>query len=183
MKDYLDIIYELYPKDIYASDLNYPYTPENIKQWELIETSRKNNQYFEDMTTMLAKQLNCEGHQDFSLRGIFDLSRKAILFLPKNSHTVDYPCCVIDVSIVSNYYCIYFTKFTGVPINTLKQGSVNEAQIAFDDHISRIIKMHYPGYEPFPMEYFNEPVPYVFSAVNYDQYATYFECLITTDIF
>jgi hypothetical protein len=83
MKDYLDIIYELYPKDIYASDLNYPHTPQNIKQWELIETSRKNNQYFEDMTIMLAKQLNCEGHQDFSLRVYLILVAKPYCFFLK----------------------------------------------------------------------------------------------------
>ena len=182
MKEYLNIIYDLYPKDIYPSDLNYPYTPENIKQWGLIEEERKSNEYFEDMVTMLAKFLNCENHQDCSLRGVFDLSRKAILYLPKNSKTIDYPCCVINISIVSKYYCVYFSKGTGFPINTLKQGP-NETQKLFEENISRIIKTHYSGYIPFPMESFNERVPHVYSAVNHDQYATYFECLMTTDLF
>jgi hypothetical protein len=42
MEKYLDIIYKYYPKNIDTSDLKYPYTPENVLQWKLIEDALKN---------------------------------------------------------------------------------------------------------------------------------------------
>jgi hypothetical protein len=188
MEEYLDLIYKYYPKDIHTSDLKYPYTPENVLQWKLIEDVLKNekeNNYFEDMSETLAKSLNCIAHEDFSFRGgISDLSRTCMLYLPNNPYHEEYPCCVINVSIIVKYYSIYFTKFTGAPINTLKRGNLSPVQKSLvDNKISRIIKTYYNGYQPFPMKYFNEPVLHVYSAKNYDEYATYFECLITDSLY
>ena len=132
------------------------------------------------MTAYISKSSNCENYQDFSLRG--DLCRKGMLFLPKNHYNEDYPCCVVCVSVLANFYCIYFTKFTGVPINTLNKG-ITKAQSLIADKISRIIKSYYKGFQYFPMEYFNELVPHVYSSNGDDRYATYFDCLMTDDIF
>lgn len=187
MNEYLDTIYSLYPKDIHPSDLNYSSTPENIKQWDIIEAARsdhESNRYFEEFTKALVLRLNCQNAQEFSFRGTFDLCRKAVLFLPNNYHHEEYPCCVINVSIVSKFYSVYFTKFTGVPINTLANGFVNDAQKKlYDGLISIIIKSYYAGYQLFPMEYFKEKVPHILSSKNYNQNATYFDCLMTDDIF
>ena len=183
MKEYLDTIYKYFPKDLHTSSLKYADTPEIKRQWELIEHSRKNDGHFSQMANTLVKHLNCSAYQDLSLRGIFDLSRKAVLYLPNNHFNEEYPCCVINVSIIAKYYSIYFTKFTGIPINTLKTGLVSSAQKSLADNmISRIIRTYYPGYKPFPMEHFDEVVPQVYSAINYNDSATYFECLITNDI-
>jgi hypothetical protein len=163
--------------------MGYSYTSECIRQWEFIESSRENTAHFENMTKMLSEQLHCENYQDFSLRGVFDLCRKSILFLPVNSSNTEYPCCVINVSVIAKYYSIYFSKFSGVPTNTLKSGPVNEAQKSMEQHISKIVKSYYPGYDPFPLKSIDEIVPEIFSSINNEQYATYFECLVTNDIF
>lgn len=183
MTEYLDTIYKYFPINLHTSNLKYVYTPEIIRQWELIEHSRKNNGHFSQMADTLVKHLNCSSYQDLSLRGIFDLSRKAVLYLPLNHFNEEYPCCVINVSVIAKCYSIYFTKFTGIPINTLRTGLVSSAQKSLvDSMISHVIRTYYPGYKPFPMEFIDELIPLVYSAINYNDNATYFECLMTNDI-
>jgi hypothetical protein len=100
VKEYTDIVYRYYPKGIYVSDPRYPSTPENVRQWNLIEDARKNkadNIHFENMMAELSRYLNCYDHEDFSLRGAFDLCRKSVLHLPKNHHNEEYPYCVICI--------------------------------------------------------------------------------------
>jgi hypothetical protein len=184
--EFTDIVYRYYPKDIYVSDPRYPSTPENVRQWNLIEDARKNkedNTHYENMITELNHYLNCSSYEDFSLRGAFDLCRKSVLHLPKNLHHIDYPYCVICISIVTKFYYIYFTKFAGTPINTLHNDPITEIQRSLINNlISRIIKNHYKDYQIFPNELIDEHVPNIYSSKNYDQFATYFECLMTDDV-
>jgi hypothetical protein len=187
MIEYLETIYQYYPKGIDTSDLKYPHSPENLRQWALIEDERRNeksSQHFGNMAEVLVKYLNCSAYEDFSLRGVFDLCRKAVLYLPNNFYNEEFPCCVVNVSVVSNFYSIYFTKFASIPINTLQTDEITDSQKSLIDHfISPIIKTFFNGYKQFPMEYFNEQVPGIYSSKNYGQYATYFECLLTDDVF
>ena len=88
------------------------------------------------------------------------------------------------MSIIAQYYSVYFTKFEGIPINTLKMDNLSLAQKSLIDNlISRIIKSYYSGYKPFPMEYFNEKVANVYSSKRPLEFATYYECLITDSPF
>ena len=182
MKEYLDLIYSLFPVNIYPSDIKSPYTKEILNQWELIDRARGDESTFKEMSNTIYQELNCVNSMDFSLRGIFDLCRKVILFLPIDNRNEEFPYCVVNISVVAKYYCVYFTKFYGTPVHTLNRPISKHQQDMIDHHIVPIIKKYYPGYEEFPMEYFNEKVPNVYSSINFDEYATYFECLLTDDI-
>jgi hypothetical protein len=182
LKEHLDIIYNYYPKGIRPSDIGYVNSPESIRQWQLIEKFRKTTGYFEAMAEEINNQLVCQNYQILSLRGIFDLCNKCILFLPKNSLHEDFPCCVINMSIVVKHYFIYFTKFLYDPVNTITTGTITNAQKSVLDIIEKTIGLYYPGYTTFPMEYFDERVPEIFSSIAYDQQATCFECLMTNDL-
>lgn len=76
MESDLNIIYQYFPNGLFASDLNYSFTPECIKQWEIIARERDSNDFFNKLSGDLSKKLNCN-LQDLSLRGIFDLSKKS----------------------------------------------------------------------------------------------------------
>ena len=181
MTEHLNTIYKYFPKDIHPSDLNYINTPECKLQWELIENSRNNDHLFLEMCHHLTDKLNFKSFQDMSLQGIFDLSGKAVFYLPDTSE-MGYPCCIINVIIIAPLYAVYFSAFSGGANNTLNKTPVEaKHQSLIDGSIALIINDYFPNYKPFPMDFYSEEIPGIRSAKRYNKYATYFECLLTDE--
>jgi len=88
VKEYTDIVYRYYPKDIYVSAPRYPSTPENVRQRDLIEDAsqnKANNIPFENMMAELSRYLNCYDHEDFSLRGALIFVGNPFFISPKTT--------------------------------------------------------------------------------------------------
>ena len=182
MKEYLDLIYGLYPANMDPGEFKYSYTKEVSNLWALINRAREENHTFNEMISEVYKELNCVSSQDFSLRGIPDLCRKSLLKLPIDQRNQKFPFCVVNIGVVVKYYFVYFTTFHGGPINTFNKPVSQYQQDMIDEQIVPIIKKYYPDYEGFPMQFIDERVPDVYSFKECDVNATYFECLLTNDI-
>ncbi|MDB5138591.1 MAG: hypothetical protein JWR12_507 [Mucilaginibacter sp.] len=182
MKEYLDIIYKYYPKDIDASDLNYSNTPEIGRYIQLQNYYIKNTQTFDTLSAKIADEFN-QLPMDYSLQGIFDFSYKAILYIPESLNIKNFSICVFYVSVVAKYYCIYLTQSYAGGVNSLEYLTIDVAEQNLINRVEKCIKIYYPDYEPFPMEYFEERVPRISSGKRYLDNATYFECLITDTLF
>lgn len=182
MEKYLDIIYHYYPKNIYASDLNYSYTPEITRLFKLLERTRQDDQTFEELKSKFSKEFN-QVLIDHSLSGVFCLSFMSDLYISNDWDINFYKLCAFNISVVSNYYCVYLTQINYQGANTLQTGPTTENERTFIDYVEKRILEFYPDYIPFPMENFNEKVPGVYSGGrNPLEYATYFECLVTNHI-
>lgn len=182
MKEYLDIIYKYYPKDIDASDLNYFYTPEMQRYVKLQDDCIKNSQTFDALSSMIAGEFN-QLTNDYSLRGIFDCSYKAIFYIPENLNIKNFSICAFYVSVLAKYYCIYLTQSYAGGVNSLAHLTIDPEEQNLISKVEKCIKIYYPDYKPFPMEYFEERVPRISSGKRYPDNATYFECLITDTLF
>lgn len=176
------MIYCLYPVNIDPGDIEYSYTQKIENLWELIFRAREENHAFTEMIAEIHKDLNCISSRDFSLRGIPDLCRKSLLRLPLEQENQQFPFCVVNIGVLVKYYFIYFTTFHGGPINTFNKPVSQYQQEMIDQHIVPIIKKYYPDYVEFPIQFIDERVPDVYSFRNCDEFATYFECLLTNDI-
>jgi hypothetical protein len=181
MEEYLEIIYLHYPKNIYVSDLAYATTVENIRFWELVNVSRQNSQEFEGLSEFVGKRYNSYV-MNRSLCGLFDLSYKLVFAIPKNYGIENYTQCVLNIGVLAKYYSIYLTQNYDRGQNSLKIGAekINEKEII--SQLEDYIEGFYPGYKPFPMEYYHETVPRVYSSKRPLENATYFECLMTDHI-
>jgi hypothetical protein len=182
MEKYLDIIYQYYPQYIYATDPNYSYTPEIINLFKMLEMARLNNQTFEKLMTDSIHTFDPFAI-DFSLHGVFGCSYMAWFAIPEIWGIQKYRRCVFNISVISNYYSIYLTQIHGNGPCSIETGSANEQERTFIAHIAKQIKLFFPDYVPFPMEYFHEKVPNVYAGSGDPfSYATYFDCLITNHI-
>jgi|GEM_PF-1508782 len=183
MREHLPLIYSLYPVNISPSDLNYSNTREISNFFQVAAGAEENEGIFKEMSLAIYNDLKCVNMMDFSLRGIFDLCRKVVLALPLDAINEEFPFCMVNISVIAKYYCIYFTKLRGQPVHTLNSPVSQHQQDMIENQIVPIIKKFYPDYVEFPMQYFDEKVPGIHSSSKFNEYATYFECLVTKDIY
>jgi len=182
MEEYLNIIYEYYPRDVFVSDLAYSDTPERTRFFELLEKLKASNQTFKEMCKSLSDGLKTST-LDYSFAGQ-DPCSTAIFHIPSIYHVARFQQCVVNISGLVKYYCIYMTN-PSPRDNTFAKKIEDEDQLAFLRNVNSYIEEYYPDYKPFPEDWINKNVEHVYSLSvlkDYDNYATYFECLMSSNI-
>lgn len=182
MDKYIELIYKYYPKNLFPSDLAYSYTPEVTRKFklhdELISSSSNN-------FSKVCKDLNLLTDcciLDYSFIG-HDLSWHTDFYAPDEYQCPSPNTCGLYISAVCDYYCVYFSNRDHDIIPYLKANSPTEGQRKLSDPVQKIIKLHFPNHRPIPLGWLDKEVPGVISSCHsreYDDLATYFECLITS---
>lgn len=178
MHQYLDLIYQYYPKDVPVSDPKYVYTEEITRHFKKANQAGANNDLFLQLTNDIEKEFNIPVC-DWSLRGLFDFSYTGIFPIPEKWQIKNYTRCVYSISILARYYCVYLTQSYESGINTLEKDIYTAEEHLFINQVTNVIKNHYPEFEPIPNNAFYEEVPGVYSDRRFDKLATFFDCLIT----
>ncbi|WP_295653493.1 hypothetical protein [uncultured Mucilaginibacter sp.] len=178
IEEYFKLVYNYYPKNLFVSDLGYPYTEEMARYFKLESRAKENNGSFKKTIESLSLEFNCLV-MDNSFCGAFDLSYRAIFYIPKNLNITRFTRCVINIGVLAKYYCVYLTQAYANGKNTFYDRTVNENEQGFVNKVSLIIQENFPDYRPFPIEKSNVKIPNIYSAKRPGEFATLFECLMT----
>lgn len=180
MEQYLDTIYRYFPQDKSPSDLDYSYTQEIKRFFELGEKLKREHGNFERLCAVLEKRLGMR-NTDYSFIG--DNCRTVMAAIPASYGISRFPLVVINVSGMVDYYSTYLTKQVSFSqITTLEDETLDENEQKLVNDLANIVNEFYLNFKPFPMEYYAKEVPLIFSSKRYNELATYYECLMTTHI-
>jgi hypothetical protein len=172
---YQKIIYGYYAVEMYRSDLKYGETEQSKNYWKKMDELRGNTGQFEKLLEKI------ESIQKTTvLERSTDLSYVAEFYLPKPIGPLKVEACVIVISGIVELFSVYLRS--DVRRTTTLSGIRSKEEFDFINHISELVKQDYPGYEPFPMDLFHTRVPGVDSSLRFNDYATYFECLMTEHV-
>lgn len=175
-EEFLDIIYKYYPKDIFPSDPLYIETPEYLArlslQKELIGQTDKIDK-FNKLKDEIGKDQGALV-DDRSLSG-GDLCYQGVFWLEQPIGMYKVNRCAFNISAIVDLYSVYMTNGSYYTLN----GLMALEEITLYKHISKFIEQSYPELSVFPMDLFHTRVPNVLSRKRYNDYATYYECLVT----
>jgi hypothetical protein len=175
-KPFQEIIYRYYPVEISSSDLKYGETEQAQNRWNKIEQLRDDTAKFHKLLDKLKLQVN-----PTAMERAIQLSYVGEFSLPRRIGYVKLETCVFIISGIVNLFTVYLrSDFTRQ--NTI-EGVHSQEELDIVNCVSKVIKEVYPDYEPFPMDFFHTRVPGVDASLRYNDYATYFECLMSENIY
>ncbi|MGK9127190.1 hypothetical protein M1D52_02215 [Olivibacter sp. SA151] len=175
-EEYQKIIYRYYAVEIPRSDLNYDKTEQSKNYWEKVEQCSNDMARFDRLKEKVASVLEVN-----VLELKVGLSYVAEFYLPQRIGPGKLEACVFIISGITNLFSVYLRSEI-TRLNTLS-GIQSQEERDIINQVSELIKEIYPEYEPFPMDLYHTRVPGVAANLRYNDYATYYECLLIDHIY
>ena len=173
---YLDTIYKFYPKNIYPGNKEYLDSPEYAALLDLQELCLTDSERFDTLRKNIAKERNVNVME----RNI-NFAHIAQFYLPEKIGYSKLETCTIIVSGMAKVFSVYIrSEITRI---TTLEGIRSKEEFDVINSITEYIIRIYPEYESFDMDFYNTKVPGVMANLRYNDYATYYECLLTHHIY
>jgi hypothetical protein len=172
---YLDAIYKFYPKDIYPGNKEYLDSPEYAALLDLQELCLKNTERFDTLRENIAKE------RKVNVMERANYSHIAHFYLPEKIGYAKLESCTIIISEMLNVFSVYLKS--EIRNMTTLEGIRSKEEFEMINSVTEHVTSIYPEYEPFDMDFYNTRVPGVMANPRYNDYATYYECLISDHIY
>lgn len=173
---YLETIYKYFAQDINRGDEKYQQTPESKNYFRKVEENRKDTVLFDRLQENIATERNA----NVLVRNI-DINYVAQFYLPEKIGYQKFEACVFVVSGITNLFSVYL--LSDITKATTLEGIRSNEELEIINTVSTQIQLVYKDYEPFDMDFYNTRVPGVFANLRYNDYATYYECLLTDHLY
>lgn len=168
---YLDIIYKFYKKDLDPGDNEYLYSSEYKAYLALQEQCREDTKRFDQLLEEIGKDLDVD-----ILPRFISTSYVALFYMVEGIGFAKYKRCIIIISGMTNVFSVYLGNDNRSETTLMAIRSREELDLI--NRVTEHVKKIYPEYEPFDMNYYYTRVPGVHAMHRYNDYATYYECLL-----